>query len=253
MIPCRYAAPVKTGVTMKWYGPTASPKHPEAMFIRAHASEELERRYCAARARVQRLWREWPVCRNGYCVTLKLEEFRVDGADVDAVFVCDGCRSMNITSPDGPTSSPLPELPMVWRDPGEAVARELKFSEPAKEIFRISTTGMYLFTPLVTPKFRVGQWVRVRGSERLLAQVSEQCPESANCVRIRGSSLKNVCISAENIDPAYPLEGEWWSWTGCHVHKTTQMTHYAAWTEDAPSLADKGCCVEPVNFGKGRV
>jgi hypothetical protein len=105
------------------------------------------------------------------------------------------------------------------------------------------------------PRFRVGQWVRVR-STRFLAKLVSAGGEGWWSVAESVDQLSHVGTPESNLEPALPREGEWWE--SDHVGITREPFQwerqgvFATFGDAYLALCVDEGCLRPVNFGRGK-
>lgn len=98
------------------------------------------------------------------------------------------------------------------------------------------------------PTFRVGDWVRTEFGSLLRVTCDNGNPDWIYCEDNDGV---RVSVERAFVAPALPKKGEWWEWVRCASHGAP--SHAIQWPNDSCSSETIGCCIRPVNFGRGNV
>ncbi len=101
-------------------------------------------------------------------------------------------------------------------------------------------------------KFKVGDWARVRedlpGAGELV-QKTERTPHGCDWLRPEQCNDPVYYHEELHLEAAVPLKDEWWAWEDCKKHgDATKPSKYMRYIR-----VGLGCCLIPVNFGKGNV
>lgn len=145
---------------------------------------------------------------------------------------------------------------------------DVKDAQEKLDTIYIETSGRVGLAPypgptakldVVVPEFRAGDWVRHEmGANLSVVRAVVTSADSGVCydVEYRDGVGMRYEVPECSFEPAIPREGEYWEYNLCKNHNGRDRDAFK-WSETPfselykPDQARVGCCLVPVNFGKG--